>query len=135
MEAIRDLIEWIAQDSGVAVAMVFPYLLIALVALYLASLVIGYLRVSQVGSEEETHGAERAVRLIEGGSGTGPAPRGVPFCLADGIEYPVGARFCTACEADLVLDCRQCGARLGAADDACFRCGTPTGVGDVPLLS
>ena len=52
------------------------------------------------------------------------ACRTAPF---DGLQYPLGARFCTACERDLLLDCVNCGATLAASDASCYRCGTPTG--------
>lgn len=130
MELIRDLIEWVANDSGTAAATLFPYLLVGLVGLYLLWLVIGYLRVSQVGIGDARI-SQQAVPLP---SGTDAAehPRGVPYCAYDGLQYPAGARFCTSCERDLSLDCVNCGATLSAGDASCYRCGTPTGVTDGP---
>ena len=52
------------------------------------------------------------------------APRGVPYCPVDGLQYPPGARFCTQCEADLALSCANCGTTIRAADESCYRCGT-----------
>ena len=46
---IKGFIEWIGHDLGSATATVFPYLLFGLVGLYVLYLLIGYLRVSQVG--------------------------------------------------------------------------------------
>jgi hypothetical protein len=62
-------------------------------------------------------------------SATGAAelPRGVAYCSFDGLQYPLGATFCTACERDLLLDCANCGATVAAGDASCYRCGTPTG--------
>ncbi|HEX2882961.1 MAG TPA: zinc ribbon domain-containing protein [Candidatus Limnocylindria bacterium] len=135
MELIRDLIEWVANDSGSAVATIFPYLLLGLVGLYLLWLVIGYLRVSQVGVAER--GPEPVVALPRPADAEAPLdrPRGVPYCAFDGLQYPAGARFCTACERDLLLDCVNCGATLAASDASCFRCGTPTSVANDTLLS
>lgn len=131
MELIRDAIEWFASDGGSTIATLFPYLLLGLLGLYLLWLVVGYLRVSQVGLDEA--GTQQAVALPSG-TDAGERPRGVPYCEFDGLQYPVGARFCTSCERDLVLDCANCGARLAATDAACYRCGTPTGSVERPLL-
>src|SRR4029079_309727 len=54
MDAIRQLIEWIADDSAGFVATVLPYGPLGLGALYVAWLVIGSLRVSQVGINAES---------------------------------------------------------------------------------
>jgi hypothetical protein len=128
MELIRDLIEWVANDSGTAAATLFPYLLVGLVGLYLLWLVIGYLRVSQVGIGDARI-SQQAVPLP---TDAAEHPRGVPYCAYDGLQYPAGARFCTSCERDLSLDCVNCGATLSAGDTSCYRCGTPTGVADGP---
>jgi hypothetical protein len=135
MEQIRDAIEWLASDSFGAIATVFPYILVGLAGLYLLWLLIGYLRVSQVGLGEG-HGTGQAVAL-PGPSGDADAtptlpeaPRGVPYCAFDGLQYPLGARFCERCERDLMLDCTNCGATLTAGDASCYRCGTRTGAVD-----
>jgi double zinc ribbon protein len=135
MEAIRSLIEWVAQDSGSAVATLFPYGLAGIAALYVLWLVLGYLRVSQVGLGEGRSG-ERVLELPRAPDGAlAERPRGVPYCAFDGLQFPVGARFCPVCERDLMLDCANCGATLQASDASCYRCGTRTGAGETPLLS
>ncbi len=136
MELIRDVIEWIAAESPTLLFDLFPLLALGLVGLYLLWLLIGYLRVSQVGIHEG-HGVQRAAVALPPApeaSALPAVPRGTPYCAFDGLAYPIGARFCTACERDLLLDCRSCGATLSAADASCYRCGTPTGVGAAPDL-
>jgi hypothetical protein len=123
MEAIRDFIEWFADDIAGAVATLLPYLLLGLSALYVAWLVIGYLRVSQVGINAESM-VQPTLRLPRAPDGAIEAPRGVPYCPVDGLQYPPGARFCTHCEADLMVSCANCGATIRAADESCYRCGT-----------
>lgn len=125
MELIRGLIEWIANDSGSTAATLFPYLLVGLLALYILWLVVGYLRVSQVGLAEG--GPRPVVPLTAGPDAPAERPRGTPYCAHDGLVYPVGAAFCTACERDLLIDCATCGATVSATDASCYRCGTPTG--------
>jgi hypothetical protein len=133
MDAIRDLIEWIANDSGSAVATLTPYLLLGLAGLYVLWLVIGYLRVSQV-SIRESPSSGGVLSLPEGGHAE-QAPRGVPYCAFDGLQYPPGARFCTVCERDLKIECATCGATLAASEASCYRCGTPTTPAEQPLLT
>jgi hypothetical protein len=123
MEAIRDFIEWFSDDIAGAVATILPYLLIGLSALYLAWLVIGYLRVSQISINAES-AVQPTLRLPRAPDGAIEAPRGVPYCPVDGLQYPPGARFCTHCEADLAVSCANCGATIRAADESCYRCGT-----------
>lgn len=133
MELIRNLIEWVANDAGTALATVFPFLLLGLLGLYILWLVVGYLRVSQVGLGEG-RGIQHAIQLPSGTDGA-ERPRGVPYCSFDGLAYPVGARFCTSCERDLLIDCATCGATVSAADASCYRCGSPTGAAaDAALL-
>ncbi|HEX2140653.1 MAG TPA: zinc ribbon domain-containing protein [Candidatus Limnocylindria bacterium] len=123
MDAIRDAIEWIADDSPGFVAGALPYLLLGLAVLYVLWVIVGYLRVSQVGLETET-AAQPVTRLPRAPDGVIEAPRGVPYCPVDGLQYPAGARFCTQCESDLALSCANCGATIRAADESCYRCGT-----------
>ncbi|HEY7464580.1 MAG TPA: zinc ribbon domain-containing protein [Candidatus Limnocylindria bacterium] len=123
MEAIRDLIEWVADDSAGFVAGLLPYGLVGLALLYVAWLVIGYLRVSQVGINEGSV-VQPTLRLPRAPDGAIEAPRGMPYCPVDGLQYPPGARFCTHCEADLAVSCANCGATIRAADESCYRCGT-----------
>lgn len=131
MDLIRDVADWVASGWGDRLGIFFPILLVGLLGLYLLWLVIGYLRVSQVGITEKA--APQPVVALP--SGSVERPRGVPYCPFDQLQFPVGARFCTSCERDLSLDCTNCGATLGAGDASCYRCGTRTGVDDVELLS
>lgn len=132
MELIRDLIEWFANNFGEVLATTFPFLLVGLLGLYMLWLLVGYLRVTQVGVEEG-RGSREAVALLPGSTAAEPAP-GLPYCPVDSLQYPPGARFCTRCERDLNIDCRTCGTTITAADDACYRCGTPTGATDPARL-
>ncbi|HET9417525.1 MAG TPA: hypothetical protein VFP30_08305 [Candidatus Limnocylindria bacterium] len=136
MELIRDIIEWVSSESLGAIATLFPWLLVGLVGLYVLWLLLGYLRVSQVGIAD-AH-APVPVVALPGPSGEdtpalGPAPRGVPYCAFDGLQYPLGATFCAKCERDLTLDCVNCGATLTGAAASCYRCGTRTGTADADL--
>ena len=133
MELIRDIIEWVSSESLGAIATLFPWMLVGLVGLYVLWLVVGYLRVSQVGIADGH--APAPVVALPGPTGEetatlGQAPRGVPYCAVDGLQYPAGARFCAKCERDLSLDCVNCGATLTAGDASCYRCGTRTGAAD-----
>jgi hypothetical protein len=130
MDAIKQFIESLAIDWGDRLGVLFPLLLVGLLALYLAILVFGWLRVSQVAVDEETgqHGGGQAVALPRLPDGGFQPPPGVPYCPVDALQYPLGARFCTVCERDLQLDCANCGATLRASDTSCYRCGAPTGV-------
>ena len=123
MELIRQVIEYVANNMGGVLATLAPYGFVGLLGLYLLWLVIGYLRVSQVGIQAES-ATMPAVRLPPAPDGTIEAPRGVAYCPNDGLRYPAGARFCTQCEADLLVSCANCGATIRAADESCYRCGT-----------
>lgn len=135
MDAIKSFIESLTIDWGDRLGVVFPILIAGLLALYLASLVLGYLRVSQVGIADETHTGKQAIALPRSADGGIQAPRGIPYCAVDGLQFPAGARFCTSCERDLSLDCANCDVTLRAADESCYRCGTRTASADVPLLT
>jgi hypothetical protein len=123
MELIRQLIEFAATGLGGLLATLAPFGFIGLVGLYLLWLVLGYLRVSQVGIQAEA-ATLPAIQLPRTTDGLIEAPRGVPYCPNDGLRYPAGARFCTQCEADLLVSCSNCGATIRAADESCYRCGT-----------
>jgi hypothetical protein len=123
MQAIRDAIEWFSDDIAGFVAGLLPFLLLGLAALYILWLVIGYLRVSQVGIEAEA-GGEPVMRLPRAPDGAIEAPRGVPYCPVDGLQFPAGARFCTRCEGELSVACANCGTSIRAADESCYHCGT-----------
>ena len=103
--------------------------LVGLVGLYLLWLVIGYLRVSQVGIAER-RSADTLLALPRSTEGALAPRAGCRTAPVDGLQYPAGARFCTHCERDLSLDCANCGATIRAADESCYRCGTRTGAAD-----
>ena len=129
MQLIVDVIEWVANDSGTALATLFPYLLLGLAGLYVLWLVVGYLRVSQVAIQQDGPGTQAIVTGPAAPAGAlAEAPRGVPYCPVDGLQYPAGARFCVQDESELLLACATCGTVVRAADEACYRCGTPTAV-------
>ena len=134
MEQIKDFIEYLAEDLAQIGANLFPFAAAGLLALYVLWLVIGYLRVSQVGLGDG-HPPRQVVALPSSDSGAATPPRGLPYCAHDGLQYPAGARFCTSCERDLMLDCANCGATLTAADASCYRCGTRTAAANVELLA
>lgn len=123
MELIHQVAEFLATGLGGLLATLAPYGFIGLLGLYLLWLVVGYLRVSQVGIDAES-ATLPALQLPRSPDGAIEAPRGVPYCPNDGLRYPAGARFCTQCEADLLASCANCGATIRAADDSCYRCGT-----------
>ena len=129
MDLIRDIADWVASGWGDRLGLFFPIVAIGLVGLYVLWLVVGYLRVSQVGLGDG-RGPREVVALPPAGEGV-EHPRGVPYCAFDGLQYPAGARFCTSCERDLSLDCVNCGATLTAGDASCYRCGTRTGAADL----
>lgn len=135
MDFIRDAIEFVANETMGLVAGLFPLMMVGLLGLYLLWLVVGYLRVSQVGIAE---GREQRQVMTLPSAGEAQerlgTTAGAPYCPADGLQYPAGARFCTKCERDLVLDCTNCGATLNAADASCYRCGTPTGAAEPARL-
>ena len=124
MDAIRQLIEWIADDSAGFVATVLPYGLLGLAALYVAWLVIGYLRVSQVGINAESvvqptsacHAPGRRDRggardpLLPGGWPAVPARRPVLHPLRGG---PGG-------------ELRELRLHHPRRGESCYRCGTRT---------
>jgi hypothetical protein len=123
LDAIRGAIEWIADDSGPFIFSIFPLLLVGLAAIYVLWLIIGYLRVSQVGIEADS-APVTALPLPRAPDGAIEAPRGVPYCPVDGLQYPPGARFCTQDESDLLVRCANCETTIRAADESCYRCGT-----------
>ena len=135
LDWILGLIEWVANDAGSAVATIFPYALVGLVLLYGAWVVVGYMRVSQIGREEEIQLAGQAARVARAPDGVLEVEPGVPYCDHCALRYPPGAVFCLRCEGDLSVDCTTCGARLRASDEVCARCGTRRGVSSVPALS
>jgi hypothetical protein len=125
LEQIKDFIEFLAEDLAQIGATLAPFALAGLLGLYVLWLVIGYLRVSQVGIEARPQPVLALPPVDE--PEALPRARGVPYCSFDGLLYPPGATFCAACERDLLLDCVNCGATVHAGDASCYRCGTPTG--------
>jgi hypothetical protein len=132
LESIKDFVEFLAEDLAQIGATVTPFALAGLLGLYVLWLIIGYLRVSQVGLESTPRPVVRLPPPAEEDEpaaepATLPRPRGVPYCGFDGLEYPIGATYCAACERDLLLDCSNCGATVAASEASCWRCGTATG--------
>ncbi len=121
---IKAWIEWVARDSGTTLATVFPYLLIGLAGLYVLWLVVGYLRVSQIGVVGEAVASGQAAPVPRAPDGAAEPPRGVPYCPIDNLQFGAAARFCPVCEGDLMVDCANCGTTIRAADESCYRCGT-----------
>jgi len=134
MDLLRDLADWATTDWGNRLGLFFPIVVAGILGLYLLWLVIGYLRVSQVGIAERRSG-EQVAALPRSTEGVLAPPRGLPYCPVDDLQYPAGARFCTVCERDLSLDCTNCGATLRAGDASCYRCGTRTGAADLSPTS
>src|ERR687895_1291109 len=108
MDLIRDFADWLATGWGDRLGLLFPLAILGLLGLYLLWLVIGYLRVSQVGIAERS--TSEPVAALPSSAPETDHPRGVPYCAFDQLQYPLGARFCTSCERDLMLDCTNCGA-------------------------
>jgi hypothetical protein len=123
MDLIRSVLDFISTGLGGLGATLAPFAFIGLVGLYLLWVVIGYLRVSQVGVHAES-ATLPAIQLPRAPDGAIDVPRGVAYCPNDGLRYPGGARFCTQCEADLLVSCANCGATIRAAAESCYRCGT-----------
>lgn len=134
MDLIRDLADWATTDWGNRLGLFFPIVVAGILGLYLLWLVVGYLRVSQVGIAERRSG-EQVAALPRSAEGVLAPPRGLPYCPVDDLQYPAGARFCTVCERDLSLDCTNCGATVRAGDASCYRCGTRTGAADLSPTS
>jgi Double zinc ribbon len=123
LDAIREAIEWLAGPVVDVIATLLPYLLLGLAGLYVLWLVVGYLRVSQVGVNDES-ATRPTTALPKAPDGAFEPTRGVPYCPIDALEYPPGARFCTRCESDLSLSCANCGSTIRASAESCFRCGS-----------
>jgi hypothetical protein len=122
---IKGIIEWLATDSATTLVTIFPYLMVGALGLYLLWLVLGYLRVSQVGIEPAPGSGERAIPLQPVAEGAVQPVPGAPYCPTDHLQFPPGARFCPRCEGDLLVECANCGATVRAADETCYRCDHP----------
>jgi hypothetical protein len=121
---LKAIIEWIGHNSGYLLAFGYPYLAAALAVAYVLWLVLGYLRVSQVGLPVVDESAGPVLPLPAAAEGSMARPRGVPYCPTDRLQFPVEARYCPRCEGDLLVDCSNCGTTIRAADESCYRCGT-----------
>jgi hypothetical protein len=68
MDLVRDIADWIATGWGERLGLFFPLLVVGLLGLYVLWLVVGYLRVSQVGIGERRSGIQAAAlpRSAEG---------------------------------------------------------------------
>ncbi len=131
---IKGFIEWIAEDAASSLAGYFPLALLGLLMLYAAWIVVGYLRVSQVGREEELLATGRAERVARAPDGVVEVEPGIPYCENCALRYPPGALFCVRCEGELTVGCTNCGARLRPTDDICLRCHTPQTPATTPAL-
>lgn len=117
---LKGLIESLATGWGERLTILVPLALIGALGLYVAWLVIGYLRASQTGIEAEAVVGE-AIAPDPGAPVSLPA--GAPYCLVDGLVHPSGAAYCARCEADLARDCATCGTTIRASDAVCYNCG------------
>jgi len=117
---LKGLIESLATGWGERLTIIVPLALVGLLGLYVAWLLIGYLRASQAGIEADAIVGE-AFAPDAGTSST--VTTGTPYCPVDGLVHPGGAVYCVRCEADLARDCRVCGTAIRAADALCFQCG------------
>jgi hypothetical protein len=119
---INELLKTLTSGWGDRLAILVPLAFLGLIALYVAYLVMGYLKASHVGLEAEAVTGEITLPPAAGTDVTVTADG--PRCPVDGLRYPRGAVFCLRCEADLVQDCPECGTTVSAADATCFSCGT-----------
>ncbi|MGH2462308.1 MAG: double zinc ribbon domain-containing protein [Candidatus Limnocylindria bacterium] len=117
---LKGLIESLATGWAERLTILVPLALIGALGLYVAWLLIGYLRASQAGIEADAVVGE-AIPLDSAQPVALPA--GAPYCLVDGLVHPVGAEYCARCEADLARDCATCGTTIRASDAVCYSCG------------
>jgi hypothetical protein len=117
---LKGLIESLATGWAERLTILVPLALVGLLGLYVAWLLIGYLRASQAGIEADAIVGEAYAPEPE----APPAlAAGTPYCPVDGLVHPAGAVYCVRCEADLARDCRACGTSIRAVDALCFHCG------------
>jgi hypothetical protein len=121
MEQIKALIEALATGWGERLTILVPLALVGALGLYVAYLLIGYLRATQRGIEAEAVTGEA---LAPDATAPAALPAGAPYCPVDGLVHPPGASYCARCEADLARDCATCGTTIRALDAVCFSCGT-----------
>jgi hypothetical protein len=120
---LKGIIEWIGHNTGYLLAFGYPWLAAGLAFAYVLWLVLGYLRVSQVGITAERESGT-VLPLPAASQGAMARPRGIPYCPTDHLQFPAEARYCPRCEGDLLVDCSNCGTTIRAADESCYRCGT-----------
>jgi len=118
---LKGLIESLSTGWGERLTILVPLALIGALGLYVAWLLIGYLRASQAGIEAEAVVGEAA---LPDPAAAPTLPGGAPYCLVDGLVHPPGAMYCARCEADLARDCATCGTTIRANDAVCYSCGT-----------
>ena len=118
---LKELIESLATGWGERLTILVPLALVAALGLFVAYLLIGYLRASQRGIDAEAVAGEV---LPPDAAGAATLPAGAPYCPVDGLVHPPGAAYCVRCEADLSRDCATCGTTIRAVDAVCFNCGT-----------
>jgi len=118
---LKGLIESLATGWGERLTILVPLALVGVLGLYVAWLLIGYLRASQAGIEADAVGGEAIPRDA---ATAAILPAGAPYCLVDGLVHPPGAMYCARCEADLARDCATCGTTIRAGDAVCYSCGT-----------
>ena len=117
---LKELIESLATGWGERLTILVPLALVGAVGLYVAWLLIGYLRASQAGIEADAVVGEAVAVDASAPRSTTP---GAPFCPVDGLVHPAGAAYCARCEADLARSCATCNTTIGALDAVCFNCG------------
>ena len=117
---LKALIESLASGWAARLSIIGPLAFLGLLGLYVAYLVIGYLRAAQAGIEAQAVTGEAIATEPTALLGTSRTP----YCRVDGLRYPAGAAYCARCEADLVRDCGTCGTTILATDALCFSCGT-----------
>lgn len=116
---LKGLIESLATGWAERLTILVPLALVGALALYVAWLLIGYLRASQAGIEADAIVGE----AISPSGGPITPPAGAPYCRVDGLVHPPGAVYCARCEADLARDCASCGTAVRAVDAVCYNCG------------
>jgi hypothetical protein len=118
---LKSLIESLATGWAERLTILVPLALIGALGLFVAWLLIGYLRASQKGIEAEAVTGEA---IAPDPASSVALPAGAPYCPVDGLVHPAGAAYCVRCEADLAKDCATCGTTIRAMDAVCFNCGT-----------
>lgn len=118
---LKAFIESLATGWAERLTILVPLALVGLLALYVAYLLIGYLRAAQTGIEADAVAGEA---IAPDPAAPAALSAGAPYCLVDGLVHPQGAAYCVRCEADLARDCATCGTTIRAVDAVCYSCGT-----------